>query len=1129
MEQNIDSICQADYKSDYAFRLRLRCPAVSLMASRRPRLKISRRFLGVFILLLPLLFLKIETGRVAIAQDSTSNYFVQTLTNVSQFQTLSAQDYVRGCPFNLTGIVTMVDTNRNLLVLQDQTGAIAINDTNRANYPEPGQFVTLASTNGSPYVPSFPNYPYRPSGWDMRSSFEAPANWGNYHLTRMRGYLHPQASGDYTFWIASDNSGELWLSPDDDPGKVKRIALLKSGEWVNQREWSRYPWQQSEPIVLKGGSVYYIEAFEEQLTLDDNLAVAWEGPGLQRSVISGYYLSPFIAGPDQARYEDTAKIFREYWTNYTAGTLEPVTGARPFASVLTAKNVQMTVQGQGAWPEPKEITIDRQLNPADNYGWVKTEGLVSFSGRDKDGVVIELTDGRTNVEVHVSNWKGELPPKGTNWIASVQGVCEGVLDNESRLVPGSIWVPSGQDVSFWEASNTTWPSLGVISPYQFTTSETNVGDYAGGGFLAYLSMRGTVTFNDRVLDKDCLFIQDDTAGIFVSQADYHWGDLLQVGQWVTFGGNLQSGKYSPSLHPLLEWTLGWRPMPAPSTDPIGPAVAPSRDGQWTELEGVVRSVNPNGTMTLMGVGGPVQVWIGHQSTENLGQFVDSTLRLRGVLSLSLWDNPMLLVPSTSFVDEKEKPENPSGMALRPIASLSAINSGASRVHRVKIKGTVVYQADRLLFVEDDSGSIRVNTPEDMPAQVGDSVEVIGFPEYNGLYLSMTDVRVKPAGARIPVVPKEVDFNTANPNKYDGMLVQSVATLLVHKKSAEGDILELQEGQSIFVAVNTFPDARLPSFRTGSILRLKGICDTKVGVPATVKRGDENMSISSVFIRLRDPSDVVLLWSPSILTFKNIAVAMSILLFLLVVLLARIYLSRRQLQKQQIMQSAFSRQMLENQENERGRIAANLHDSLGQSLLVIKNQALLTMQSAKDESVIQQRLNDISEIASQAVEEVRQITHDLRPYQLDRLGLTHAIRAIIQRAAENSHIQFASHVDDIDGILARESEIHVYRIAQESLNNIIKHSAAAEATVVIKKQTAEVSMSFRDNGRGFDTNPSTTAGQLNAGFGLGGIAERAKILGGRMNLESQPGKGADLKITIPIMVSTDESETEINNR
>ena len=108
---------------------------------------------------------------------------------------------------------------------------------------------------------------------------------------------------------------------------------------------------------------------------------------------------------------------------------------------------------------------------------------------------------------------------------------------------------------------------------------------------------------------------------------------------------------------------------------------------------------------------------------------------------------------------------------------------------------------------------------------------------------------------------------------------------------------------------------------------------------------------------------------------------------------------------------FSKQTLQGQESERRRIAANLHDSLGQNLLVIKKQLHLAMQPVGSDPDIQRRLEEISNMAAQAIDEVRQITHDLRPYQLDRLGLSQTIRAAIRRVSENSTISFASDVED----------------------------------------------------------------------------------------------------------------------
>src|SRR5690348_10660536 len=146
---------------------------------RRIGLRARRWFYNAFFILFCLRLFGSDVIAAAI-QNSSFAQSSPYLTNISRFYELSDQDYLRGCPFHLTGTVTMVDTNRNLLVLQDATGAIAIQLTNATACPQPGQLVSVDSENASPYVASFPDYPYRPSGWDMCSSFEAPANWGDY-------------------------------------------------------------------------------------------------------------------------------------------------------------------------------------------------------------------------------------------------------------------------------------------------------------------------------------------------------------------------------------------------------------------------------------------------------------------------------------------------------------------------------------------------------------------------------------------------------------------------------------------------------------------------------------------------------------------------------------------------------------------------------------------------------------------------------------------------------------------------------------------------------------------------------------------------------------------------------------
>jgi signal transduction histidine kinase len=205
------------------------------------------------------------------------------------------------------------------------------------------------------------------------------------------------------------------------------------------------------------------------------------------------------------------------------------------------------------------------------------------------------------------------------------------------------------------------------------------------------------------------------------------------------------------------------------------------------------------------------------------------------------------------------------------------------------------------------------------------------------------------------------------------------------------------------------------------------------------------------------------------------------------------------------------------EEERRRIASNLHDSLGQTLMVIKHRVNSAAESLSEEPEIQSSMDEISTVTSRAIEEVRRISHGLGPHQLDHLGLTRAIRALVDRASENSSIVFASRVENIDGLFEKDAEIHLYRIVQEAVTNILKHSAATEATVVVKKQVTAVSVSIRDNGQGFDpARPSTQMHDF--GYGLSGIAERVRIVKGTLVIESQPGAGTTLTAEIPFKSS-----------
>jgi signal transduction histidine kinase/ligand-binding sensor domain-containing protein len=219
----------------------------------------------------------------------------------------------------------------------------------------------------------------------------------------------------------------------------------------------------------------------------------------------------------------------------------------------------------------------------------------------------------------------------------------------------------------------------------------------------------------------------------------------------------------------------------------------------------------------------------------------------------------------------------------------------------------------------------------------------------------------------------------------------------------------------------------------------------------------------------------------------------------------------QLERKQAAQQVFARQLLESQEGERKRIAAELHDSLAQNLLVIKNRAQLQALTLADEQARAQ-FTEISDAVSQTLEEVRTISYDLRPPHLDQLGLRTALVAMIEKVCASSTIQFTHAVDELDGIFRPGDEITLYRIVQECLNNILRHSGATKVALNIVVDAGELALTIRDNGRGFTLDEET---RRRAGLGLQGIAERVRILGGTHAIKSAPGQGTTVMLRIAL--------------
>jgi len=137
-------------------------------------------------------------------------------------------------------------------------------------------------------------FPFNPTGSKLLTSYDMlPIDWADNYGSRIRGYLQPPETGEYTFWVASDDASELWLSTDTDSTNVVKIASVAA--WTNHNEWGKEPNQKSKPIPLSAGNFYYIESLQKEGGGGDNHTVAWQGPGIPtRTIIAGEYIAPPI-------------------------------------------------------------------------------------------------------------------------------------------------------------------------------------------------------------------------------------------------------------------------------------------------------------------------------------------------------------------------------------------------------------------------------------------------------------------------------------------------------------------------------------------------------------------------------------------------------------------------------------------------------------------------------------------------------------------------------------------------------------------------------------------------------------------------------------------------------------------
>ena len=213
-----------------------------------------------------------------------------------------------------------------------------------------------------------------------------------------------------------------------------------------------------------------------------------------------------------------------------------------------------------------------------------------------------------------------------------------------------------------------------------------------------------------------------------------------------------------------------------------------------------------------------------------------------------------------------------------------------------------------------------------------------------------------------------------------------------------------------------------------------------------------------------------------------------------------------------------------QEEERGRISRELHDGLGPSLAAAVNRLRAAQRMVSNgPRHAEKEIEEITAALKANIQDIRDLIHDLRPMALDQLGLTGAIQQQADRFEKQTGVRPSVGIDP-DIALNPLAEVTVFRVLQECLSNVQKHAGAGSVEVLLRRNDEGCWLSISDDGGGFDS-ASSSNGE-SEGVGLIGMRERADLVGGNLSIDSRPGRGTCVKLTIPARLA-DRLETEVD--
>ncbi len=639
-----------------------------------------------------------------------------------------------------------------------------------------------------------------------------------------------------------------------------------------------------------------------------------------------------------------------------------------------------------------------------------------------------------------------------------------------------------------------------------------------------VKLKGVVTFY--APEWNVAFLQDESGGVFFRlQVPELTPPLPQSGDRIELEGFTKPGRFAPIVEGVDGRSVAFRitghgPLPAPRNVTGAQLAEPERDCEWVQVRALIRALDltpqrPTLELDVEGRRFHAQVRAGTPLDRLPHDLLGTPVWVRGVAA-TVFNNErqmtgrILYLPSLDCIEAESGPvsEDLFALPLQPMNSLLRAEPGTIQ-DRVRVRGVVTAPVPGLgLYLRGEGGGLWVQTARPDPAELGDVIEAVGWPEVAPFKPELRAAIFRNVGHLAAPAPLPVTAKEAIEGRHHADLITIEGWLVGRQESAEGTRILLRTEDSIFEAHASVgaPSAALRSLPIGCRLRVVGIC---LVMPSL--RFNTSQTGTTFVVRIRSAADVEVLARPPWWTPRRFLWIAGGTLALAAFLFAWALLLRRQV----AAQTAVIRHQLKRESvlEERQRIARELHDTLEQELAGVAMQLDNTARRLDTTpGAARTSLESAQRMLRHSRAESRSSIRDLRSLTLESRGLPAALDELLRMLAEAAGVAFQVEVHGTPCRMPATFETQLLRLAHEAVANAAKHAKATHILVRLDYDSDTIRLSVRDDGQGFCPNANGAAADH---FGLLGMQERADQIGGELVIESSPGAGTCIRVSAPL--------------